>query len=160
MNTNSLFFGIDPGASGAVACISYVGKVEVIRWEAGLHDVAEWVAARKNSLRGIAGDDAPATENTFGYLERVGAMPKQGLSSTFKFGKSYGHCEMLFAACGIPFERVTPVKWQNAMRCRTGGDKRISKAKAQELFPDIKITHKEADAILIAEYCRREYADF
>jgi len=31
----------------------------------------------------------------------------------------------------------------------------VSKRKAQELFPAIKITHAIADALLIAEYGRR-----
>jgi hypothetical protein len=34
----------------------------------------------------------------------------------------------------------------------TKGDKNISKAKAQELFPDKKIIHATADALLIALY--------
>jgi len=37
----------------------------------------------------------------------------------------------------------------------TGGDKNVSKRRAQELFPEIKITHAIADALLIAEYARR-----
>jgi hypothetical protein len=41
------------------------------------------------------------------------------------------------------------------MQCLTGGDKNISKRRAQELFPSLKITHAVADALLIAEYGRR-----
>jgi hypothetical protein len=41
------------------------------------------------------------------------------------------------------------------MRCLTKGDKNVSKARAQELFPALKITHATADALLIAEYGRR-----
>jgi hypothetical protein len=37
----------------------------------------------------------------------------------------------------------------------TKGDKNITKRKAQELFPEIKITHAIADSLLIAEYGRR-----
>jgi hypothetical protein len=37
------------------------------------------------------------------------------------------------------------------MKCRTGGDKNISKARAQELFPRVKVTHKNADALLLAK---------
>jgi hypothetical protein len=33
--------------------------------------------------------------------------------------------------------------------------KQRNKAKAEELFPGQRITHATADALLIAEYCRR-----
>jgi hypothetical protein len=58
-------------------------------------------------------------------------------------------------AAGIPYDLVLPVKWQTAMSCRTKGDKNVSKARAQQLFPDVKVTHAIADALLIAEFCRR-----
>ena len=31
----------------------------------------------------------------------------------------------------------------------------MSKAKAQQLFPNLKITHAIADSLLIADYCRQ-----
>jgi hypothetical protein len=34
----------------------------------------------------------------------------------------------------------------------TKGDKNVSKRKAQELFPQIKVNHYIADALLIAAY--------
>ena len=49
---------------------------------------------------------------------------------------------------------VSPVKWQTAMGCRTGGDKNVSKAEAQRLWPSLKITHRNADSLLLAEYAR------
>jgi hypothetical protein len=41
------------------------------------------------------------------------------------------------------------------MGCLTKGDKNVSKSRAQELFPSIKVTHAIADALLIAEHNRR-----
>jgi len=88
-------------------------------------------------------------------LEKVNAMPKQGVVSMFKFGSSYGELKMALVAAGIRFEQVSPVSWQTALKCRTKGDKNVSKSRAQELFPDMKITHAIADSLLIAEYARR-----
>jgi hypothetical protein len=34
----------------------------------------------------------------------------------------------------------------------TKGDKNVTKRMAQQLYPDIKITHANADALLIHEY--------
>ena len=56
---------------------------------------------------------------------------------------------------GQPFDRVLPQTWQGKMGCRTGGDKNISKAAAQRLFPKVTVTHAIADALLLAEYARR-----
>ena len=91
----------------------------------------------------------------FAYLEKVHAMPKQGVSSTFKFGLNYGFLIGCLTALRIPFEFVTPNTWQKALSCQSKGDKNVTKAKAQQLFPHLKIIHTIADALLIAEYGRR-----
>jgi len=92
------------------------------------------------------------------YLEKVHSMPGQGVSSVFKFGEGFGHLKGTLDALRIPYELVSPLKWQTSLGCRTGGDKNVSKTKAQQLFPQIpKITHYIADALLIMEYgCRLE----
>lgn len=135
--------GIDPGASGAIAYVWRQG--DAATWP--LKEMTErdvWDILQK--LGGIA---------RFAVIEYVSAMPAQGVSSTFKFGMSYGGLRMALVGAGVPFEPVTPGVWQRKMKCLTGGDKKISKAKAQELFPEVpKITHAIADAILIAEYGR------
>jgi len=139
-----LMLGIDPGYSGCVVSLHReTGEVDgLINLSETPHDIAEFVRARSLSI-----DKA--------YLEKVGAMPRQGVSSTFKFGTSYGFCLGLLTSLLVPFEEVTPAKWQQAMKCRSGGDKKITKAAAQRLFPRMKVTHKNADALLIAEYGRR-----
>ena len=139
-----LVLGIDPGYSGCVVSLHReTGEVDgLINLSETPHDIAEFVRARSLSI-----DKA--------YLEKGGAMPRQGVSSTFKFGTSYGFCLGLLTSLLVPFEEVTPAKWQQAMKCRSGGDKKITKAAAQRLFPRMKVTHKNADALLIAEYGRR-----
>ena len=73
--------------------------------------------------------------------------------------QSYGFLRGLLRAFAIPFDRIEPRQWQDAMECRTGGDKNISKAKAQQLWPELKITHAIADALLLAECCRRKFIE-
>ena len=97
------------------------------------------------------------------YIENVTPMPSfgngprrsMGATSAFAFGRGVGNLEMALTAAGIPFDRVTPQKWQKAMGCLTKGDKNVSKRRAQELFPGMKVTHATADALLICEYGRR-----
>ncbi len=136
--------GIDPGKSGGIAMIhltsGLVNAMKMPDTDRDLWDLFDRV------LRG---------SNVFAYIEKVNAMPKQGVSSTFKFGQNYGMLRAFLIAAEIPFEWVTPVVWQRKMKCLSGGDKRVTRARAQELFPEIKITHAVADALLICEYGRR-----
>ena len=146
-----MILGIDPGKSGAACLMGEHGTIiKTIRFDQTEHDVSEELIAelelygRRNEI-----------ESLHAYIEKVHAMPKQGVSSTFKFGKQYGFILGLLTAYKIPFEFVTPQKWQKYMGCLSHGDKNVTKSKAQQLFPKIKIIHAIADAILIAEYGRR-----
>lgn len=141
--------GIDPGASGGIAWIDERGKACVEKMPETLADIWNLI----ESIRYDSTDNFG--QNCKACLEQVHSMPGQGVSSSFKFGNGFGHLEMALTAAGIPFERVTPQKWQKAMGCMTKGQKNITKKRAQELFPAIKCTHAISDAILIAEYGRR-----
>lgn len=136
------YLGVDPGKSGAMAIVDSSGVVSICRMTATPHDVWSWLSRH-------------AADVSFAVLEKVHAMPRQGVSSTFKFGASYGFCEALLVAAGIRYELVTPLRWQKAMQCRSGGDKNVTKARAQALFPDERVIHASADALLLAEYARR-----
>ncbi len=138
-----LYMGIDPGYSGAVAVVGEDGSFhDLVRLGETEHDIAGFVERNAKHVE-------------FAVLERVSAMPRQGVSSTFKFGTSYGFCRGLLVCSKVPFEAVTPATWQGAMKCRSKGDKNVTKAAAQRLFPDQKVVHATADAMLIAEYARR-----
>lgn len=86
------------------------------------------------------------------YLEKVGARPMQGASGMWKFAEHYGNLRMCLTALKIPYELVLPNTWQKSLSCQSGGDKKVTYRKAQELFTDIKVHHWNADALLISEY--------
>lgn len=138
--------GIDPGVSGGIAWTNEDGmRVE---------KMPDTIMGVWDLICHIVNDSAMIYRHTEfrAYLEQVHSMPGQGVSSSFKFGNGFGHLEMALTAAGIPFERVTPQKWQKTMGCMTKGDKNVSKRRAQELYPSIKVTHAIADALLIATY--------
>jgi len=140
----SVYLGVDPGASGALALVDVDGRyVEHMKLAETEHDVAGWLRGWAWAVR-------------FACLERVSAMPRQGVASSFKFGSSAGFCRGLLVAYDIPHELVSPAVWQGGMKCRSGGDKNKTKAAAQALWSgQVKVTHAIADALLLAEYCRR-----
>lgn len=131
--------GCDPGKAGAIAWIRD-GKPAFEKMPETLKDLWDLIA------------EIAAEGPCRAYLEQVSSSPQMGVTSSFTFGNGFGHLEMALTAAGIPFERVRPQVWQKAMGCMTKGDKNITKAKAQELFPDLKITHANADSLLIAAY--------
>jgi hypothetical protein len=144
---HQITIGVDPGANGAIAWIDERGKSCVEKMPDTLQDLWELICDITNFPRSaIDGRRYKA------YIEQVSSSPQMGVVSAFSFGRGYGNLEMALTAAGIPFERVRPQVWQKAMGCMTKGNKNISKAKAQELFPDKKIIHATADALLIALY--------
>ena len=138
--------GVDPGANGGIAWITD-GKACVEKMPDTLQDLWELIRDITNHPRSsLDGRKYKA------YIEAVSSSPQMGVVSAFSFGRGYGNLEMALTAAGIPFERVRPQVWQKALGCMTKGDKNVSKRRAQELFPDRKIIHATADALLIAHY--------
>ena len=136
--------GIDPGKHGGIAWMTD-GKPCVEKMPDTLQDLWDLIVSISlNAETGGTGIHA--------YLEQVSSSPGMGVVSAFTFGNGFGHLEMALTAASISFERIRPQVWQKAMGCMTKGDKNVSKRKAQELFPQIKVTHATADALLIAQY--------
>jgi len=137
--------GIDPGKNGGIAVIDEKGDAYADKMPETLQDLFELLNSYSVGYDG----------NCQAFIEQVHSSPQMGVKSAFTFGNGFGHLEMALTACGIPFERIRPQAWQKALGCMTKGDKNVSKRRAQELFPTLKITHSTADALLIAEYGRR-----
>lgn len=139
--------GIDPGASGAVA-FYFPARPTLISVEdcptvAGEVDAAT-LARRIEQMKPCAA-----------IIERVGPMPKQGVSSTFKFGAAYGTVRGVVAALRIPQYLITPGRWKK--HYRIPADKEAARALALRLWPGSahfsrKKDHGRAEAALIARY--------
>jgi hypothetical protein len=157
--------GIDPGVNGGIAWITD-GKPCVEKMPDTLQDLWDLLCDIKQGQGLSPGLRlSVAVEGCKAYIEQVHVAPsfaksadgkenthRMGAKSAFTFGRGYGNLEMALVAAGIPFERVLPRKWQTALGCLTKGDKNVSKRRAQELYPQLKITHATADALLIATY--------
>jgi crossover junction endodeoxyribonuclease RuvC len=91
------------------------------------------------------------------YVELVGAMPGQGVSSMFNFGHSCGTIMGVIGAWGIPHTMVSPQVWKKRAGL-IGKDKDASRARAIQLWPAWRDLDKKgngqalADAALIARY--------
>ena len=92
-------------------------------------------------------------------VEKVHAMPNQGVVSMFSFGRSYGYILGVLEASGINYCLVDPKRWK--WHFRLSSDKSESIKLCQKLFPnhDLKRTERcrtphdgKAEALLIALY--------
>jgi len=144
------YIGIDPGKNGGIAVLDAEGKVlDLTKMPETPQDLLEFLRKWK--------DGSVCT------LERVGGMPGNGGSAMFNFGKGFGHLQMALMALEIPMTDVTPNKWEKAFQMGSSGKftktewKNLLKAKAQQIFPKLgrKVTLATCDALLIAEYGRR-----
>lgn len=148
-----MFIGIDPGKHGGIAVLSSDGGViDVVKMPCTAVDLYEYLSR-------YSGD-------SFCVLERVGGMPGNGGSAMFNFGKGFGHLEMALLSLCIPFDEITPNKWEKHYQLGSSGKfsktewKNRLKSKAQQLFPGLgkKVTLDTCDALLLAEYGRRVYS--
>lgn len=149
-----VIIGIDPGMSGGIAVLSMEGDViDVSKMPETKQDIYEY-------LLEFASDE----ESTpVCYLEDVGhGLPGQSSKATATFARHCGHLEMALLALRIQTFTVTPNKWMKSYQLGKSSEyeKRVwknrLKEKAQQLFPSVKVTLANADALLIAEYGRKQ----
>jgi crossover junction endodeoxyribonuclease RuvC len=150
-----VFLGIDSGIRGALARVTIttdgpriVDAIDIptigvkAKERVNVHAVQEWIL-RHSPFRA--------------FIERGQAMPRQGASSGYKFGRAVGAIEATVALCNVPLEIVEPSVWKRALRLK-GKDKEGSRQRALELFPHAqhlltrRKDHQRAEAMLIAYF--------
>lgn len=135
--------GIDPGKSGAFALIS-PGNEQV-----SVHDFTEF----NDVVKLLSGYDI-----RHAFIEKVHAMPGQGVCSMFSFGENFGTWKGILIALQIPFTQVAPQTWKKSMLKDMPKEKSSSVQRCLQLYPQMvdsfkrKKDHNRADAILIASY--------
>jgi len=150
-----IIMGIDPGLSGAIATYDTETGDLMVEDMPTVEIVRNGKSKREISAQLLSEAIAAAYANQ-AFLERVGAMPGQGVSSTFSFGRSVGMIEGVLATLDIPTTIVPPTTWQRKVNVRGGKDG--ARERAMQLFPkQAKLFSRKkddgrADAALIAYY--------
>lgn len=145
--------GVDPGINGGITFID-VSDGEVSPYE---------IPKIKNAKTGKNEYDIPVIVDLFrnrkvefGMIELVHAMPRQGVSSTFFFGRGYGLMIGIMSAFDIPLTYVTPQKWKR--HYDLGAAKEDARSMATKLAPSCAGRWKRkkddgvAESFLIAHY--------
>lgn len=150
-----IYVGVDPGKKGGYASISADG-VEVHSWNDA--EFSDWTASIRAKAN-LNGDFVIAA------VEKVGAMPGQGVTSMFSFGQSYGFILGVLTAFGIGYQLVPPTVWKREFGL-LHTSKQGSVEVAKRLFPGVSLLptdrcRKEsdgmADALCICEFARRKF---
>ena len=155
LNDDRVFIGIDPGKSGGFGVIIIEDGIEsshAYKFPKNLLDLPIMLWSHIPS-------DLPL-EDIHITIEHVHAFPNQGSVSTFSFGQNLGQWEGILASFELEANCVGPRTWM-AEFIKLGLEKKDRKrqlyAKAQELFPNIKITFNISDALLITKYSYDQY---
>lgn len=124
--------GIDPGLSGAIAFYNTLSEtletfpMPTIKAGTGSKriidelELARMIDTRSSMIEKV-------------FIERVHAMPKQGVTSVYTFGVGYGIIRGIIAANFLPVEYITPQKWKKELRVPAVKDG--ARARASEIFP-------------------------
>ena len=146
-----VYIGIDPGKNGGFAVIdTAINKVVAEPWGSEVFvDRMKYISDTEIQIRCC--------------LEKVGAMPGQGVTSMFSFGAGYGFIQGVLTSFGIPYQLIPPQTWKKEFSLNS--NKQTSIEVCQRLFPNVILYRTErckkphdgmAEALLMAEFARRK----
>ena len=151
--------GIDPGMKGGIAVIQN-GLANPDR--PSIYAIPMLMAGKEIDAAALQSMLESVDEGGFiiAYIEKVGAMPKQGVSSTFKFGCGYGMIRGVLTGLGIPYQLVTPQAWKKEVLAGLPHDKAGAAQHCAARWPSVNLILPRcrtihdgmADAVCIAEY--------
>lgn len=162
-----IYIGIDPGVSGGLAVLTQqTACLRVVPMPDMERDIWAWIRDRARH------NDGSSEPRAFAVIEKVGGFMgartgeakfnRAGGHTMFTFGQSYGGLRMALIAADIEFQAIPPAQWQRGLEIPSRAKKETKqvwknrlKAIAQAMFPREHITLATADAVLLAEYCRR-----
>ena len=153
--SNIRILGVDPGQTGGLAIVQGGRLVKGTRMP-----VVEMRGKKQVDARGVFDwwGDCLVPFDVAG-IEAVHAMPRQGVSSSFQFGRMLGGIEALVFSVGRPVHYVTPAAWKRAMGLNSSKQASIDAAKVMFGSAADDLLKRKADdgiaeAALIAEYWR------
>ena len=147
--------GIDPGVSGAIVVLYNGQPADAFRMP--VMKIGKSSRVNASALAAILKPYSTSYVPVDVYVEQVGAMPNQGVSSMFSFGHSCGVIAGVLGALEFPVSLVTPQSWKKNAGL-IGTDKDAARSRAIQMWPEWRDLDKKgagqafADAALIAYY--------
>jgi len=149
-----IIIGIDPGKHGAIAALSEnfvtVFPIPLAGNEIdmpAIYDRLEEIVHNRSDVKV--------------YIEKVHAMPQQGVRSMFTFGFTTGALHGIISSMKIPLFTVTPIAWKKVVLEGTKKDKLAAITYCRNAYPKVSLFATEksrtphdgmADSLCIATY--------
>jgi crossover junction endodeoxyribonuclease RuvC len=155
--------GIDSGQKGGIAALNHKGQLVGYTRMPVLNikkKKAFDLRAADTWLKSVLAEfHVTDTRQIEFVVEQVHAMPKQGVSSSFQFGRMYGGVEAWAVGTGVSVMHFTPSVWKPAMQLTTS--KQVSLDAARLRFGDLDIWQVKAndgiaEAALLAAYWQQQ----
>ncbi len=149
--SNEFYIGIDPGQKGAIAVLTNEGNIELLGRFSGQNPammIKSVISSYKDRIKSVA-------------VEKVHAMPGQGVSSMFAFGVGYGRILGALDVLDVSYSLVSPQSWQKVVKYKEDlGPKERAAAEADILWGKSEFIFERCktpdsgciDAALIAYY--------
>ena len=150
-----MVLGIDPGETGGLALVSRDANIGVVLHSGIMMPLVTATKKPTVSMDAVWSWLDPYPGITHGVIENVWAFPKQGVSSSFQFGRMFGGAEVVLQVTCLHMLHVTPQSWKKYWGLSS--DKAASIEKATEIFNTaehwpLKKHEGIAEAALIALY--------
>lgn len=162
MNTTKIncIIGIDPGAAGGIAVYIEGLPVKAMKSPKDVSDLSDLLNYYRENYTPIV------------FLEKLSVRPddvtadggKPNMGKLYRIQRmmaNYEHLKAIIEATGIPYVMVHPMTWQTKLGLRERGvkeekaeRKRRYAEMAGKLYPGIKVTLWNADALLIMQFGR------
>lgn len=153
--------GIDPGANGGLAVFIPGIIPKTVKMPKDITELADFFRYYNDNYHPII------------FLEKLSVRPddvevgsdgKPNMGKIFRIQKmmaNFEHLKALIETAGIPYAMVHPRKWmcylnlvQKGVKEEKAERKRRYASKAGELYPGVKVTLWNADALLIMHFAR------
>lgn len=150
--------GIDPGASGGIAVYRLNTPLKAVKMPKDINDFKEFLEYWQSIGKPIV------------FIEKLSIRPddimmngeKANMGKMFRIQKMTGNYEALkttMQIIGMPYVMVHPMKWQNGLKLRIKGEEKADRKKrykdvAQNIYPEVKATMWNCDALLIMHFGR------
>ena len=159
-----LVIGIDPGISGSICFLLNGRIIDVIEMPTMTDGKKNKKQVNGSQIFNEISERIKKLDknDTRVIIEKVSAMPGQGVTSMFNFGQSFGILKGICSAMQLPMYFVRPAKWKKYFNL-INSEKDASRTRAIEIFPYFssqlskKKDSNKADAILIASFYYETY---
>ena len=152
--------GVDPGAAGGLSVFIPGQNVKAVKMPKDVTELRDFFAYYSENYRPIV------------FLEKLSVRPddvateggKTNMGKLYRIQKlmaNFEHLKAIIETTGLPYIMVHPMTWQTKLKLRERGKheekadrKRRYQEHAGQLYPGIKVTLWNADALLIMHFGR------